>query len=76
MLVLRSAAPSPYGRKVKICAALLGLSDQIKIVEMMLYPGYTHRVGGPKIAATRNGSIIRPARSSGRWPLWRLTRRS
>jgi glutathione S-transferase len=33
MLVLRSAAPSPYGRKVKICAALLGLSDQIKIVE-------------------------------------------
>lgn len=33
MLILRSAPASPYGRKVKICAALLGLSDQIKIVE-------------------------------------------
>lgn len=33
MLILRSAPASPYGRKVKICAALLGLSEQIKIVE-------------------------------------------
>ncbi|MCO4054472.1 MAG: glutathione S-transferase family protein [Bosea sp.] len=33
MLTLRSAPASPYGRKVKICAALLGLSDQMRIVE-------------------------------------------
>ena len=33
MLILRSAPASPYGRKVKICASLLGLTDQIKIVE-------------------------------------------
>lgn len=33
MMILRSAPASPYGRKVKICAALLGLSDQITIVE-------------------------------------------
>lgn len=33
MLILRSAPASPYGRKVKICAAILGLSDRIKIVE-------------------------------------------
>jgi glutathione S-transferase len=32
MMVLRSAPPSPYGRKVKIAAALLGLSDEIKVV--------------------------------------------
>lgn len=32
MMILRSAPPSPYGRKVKICAALLGLSDKIKVV--------------------------------------------
>lgn len=31
MLVLRSSAPSPFGRKVKIAASVLGLSDQIKI---------------------------------------------
>ena len=33
MLILRSAPASPYGRKVKICASLLGLTEQIKIVE-------------------------------------------
>lgn len=33
MLILRSAPASPYGRKVKICASLLGLSEQITIVE-------------------------------------------
>ena len=33
MLILRSAPASPYGRKVKICASLLGLTDQIKIIE-------------------------------------------
>lgn len=31
MLVLRSAPPSPFGRKVKIAAALLGLSDRIRV---------------------------------------------
>jgi glutathione S-transferase len=33
MMILRSAPASPYGRKVKISASLLGLSDQIKVVE-------------------------------------------
>jgi glutathione S-transferase len=32
MLVLRSSAASPFGRKVKIAAALLGLKDRIKVV--------------------------------------------
>ncbi len=31
MLILRSSPPSPFGRKVKIAAAVLGLSDRIKI---------------------------------------------
>ena len=31
MLVLRSAPPSPFGRKVKIAASLLGLSDRITV---------------------------------------------
>jgi glutathione S-transferase len=31
MLILRSSPPSPFGRKIKIAASLLGLSDQIKI---------------------------------------------
>jgi glutathione S-transferase len=31
MFVLRSSPASPFGRKVKIAAALLGLSDRIKI---------------------------------------------
>jgi glutathione S-transferase len=31
MMILRSSPPSPFGRKVKITAAILGLSDQIKI---------------------------------------------
>ncbi|MEJ1160728.1 glutathione S-transferase family protein [Prosthecomicrobium sp. N25] len=31
MLVLRSSPPSPFGRKVKIAAALLGLADRITI---------------------------------------------
>jgi len=33
MLILRSATPSPYGRKVKIAAAILGLSDRIEVVQ-------------------------------------------
>jgi glutathione S-transferase len=32
MMILRSAAPSPYGRKVKIAAALLDLIKEISIV--------------------------------------------
>lgn len=32
MMKLRSSPPSPFGRKVKIAAALLGLSDEIDIV--------------------------------------------
>lgn len=31
MLILRSSPPSPFGRKIKIAASLLGLTDQIKI---------------------------------------------
>src|SRR5918997_3912961 len=31
MLVLRSSPPSPFGRKVKIAAALLDLSDRITV---------------------------------------------
>ena len=31
MLVLRSSPASPFGRKVKISAACLGLSDRIRI---------------------------------------------
>jgi glutathione S-transferase len=32
MLVLRSSPASPFGRKVRMAAAILGLADQIKIV--------------------------------------------
>jgi glutathione S-transferase len=32
MMLLRSAPPSPFGRKVKIAAALLGLSGELTIV--------------------------------------------
>ncbi len=31
MMILRTSAPSPFGRKIKIAASLLGLTDQIKI---------------------------------------------
>ncbi|HZP79319.1 MAG TPA: glutathione S-transferase family protein [Pseudolabrys sp.] len=31
MMILRNAAPSPFGRKVRIAAALLGLSSEITI---------------------------------------------
>lgn len=33
MLILRSSPASPFGRKVKIAAALLGLSDKIQVTE-------------------------------------------
>ena len=32
MMILRSAMPSPFGRKVKLAAAILGLSERIEIV--------------------------------------------
>lgn len=32
MMVLRSAPPSPFARKVRIAAAMLGMSDRIEIV--------------------------------------------
>lgn len=32
MLILRSSPPSPFGRKVKIAAAVLGLSGRIEVV--------------------------------------------
>lgn len=31
MIILRSSPPSPFGRKVKIAAAVLGLSDRIEV---------------------------------------------
>ena len=31
-MILRSAPPSPFGRKVQIAASVLGLSDRIAIV--------------------------------------------
>jgi len=33
MLVLRSSPASPFGRKVKLSAAILGLSDRIQVVD-------------------------------------------
>src|SRR5579872_900961 len=32
LLVLRSSPPSPFGRKIVIAAAILGLSDRLKVV--------------------------------------------
>jgi glutathione S-transferase len=32
MMILRSAPPSPFGRKVKIAAALLGLTGEINVI--------------------------------------------
>jgi glutathione S-transferase len=32
MMILRSSSPSPFGRKVKIAAAILGLSAKIEVV--------------------------------------------
>jgi glutathione S-transferase len=33
MMILRSSPPSPFGRKVKIAAAVLGLSERIEVVK-------------------------------------------
>ena len=35
MLTLRSSPASPFGRKVKISAALLGLTDRIAVTEAL-----------------------------------------
>ena len=32
MMILRSAMPSPFGRKVKLAASILGLSDRMEVV--------------------------------------------
>jgi glutathione S-transferase len=48
MLTLRSSAASPFGRKVKVAAALLGLRDRISIVMAdTLDPGDTLREQNP-----------------------------
>jgi glutathione S-transferase len=52
MLILLSAPPSPFGRKVKIAAALLGLSDRIKIE-----PTDTNKAEGPLRAQNPLGKI-------------------
>src|SRR5688500_9663662 len=31
MMILRSVPPSPFGRKIKIAASILGLDDDIKV---------------------------------------------
>ena len=33
MMILRSSPASPFGRKVRIAAALLGLADRITLVQ-------------------------------------------
>ncbi len=33
MMILRSSPPSPFGRKVKIAASLVGLHDEIEVVK-------------------------------------------
>ena len=48
MLILRSSPASPFGRKVKIAAALLGLADRVKVVEAdTLDPNDTLRQQNP-----------------------------
>jgi glutathione S-transferase len=49
---LLSSPPSPYGRKVKIAAALLGLADRITVE-----PTDTNRAEGPLRAANPLGKI-------------------
>jgi glutathione S-transferase len=33
MMILRSSPPSPFGRKVKVAAAILGLAERIRVVQ-------------------------------------------
>ena len=48
MMILRSAPPSPYGRKVKLAASVLGLMDQITVdVADTINPDDTIRTQNP-----------------------------
>jgi glutathione S-transferase len=67
MLVLRSSPASPFGRKVKIAASLLGLKDRIEIVEAdTMNPQDTLRQQNPlgKIPALvlENGEVLYDSR--------------
>ena len=67
MLVLRSSPASPFGRKVKLTAAILGLSDRIEIVEAdTLNPEDSIRQQNPlgKIPALilENGDVLYDSR--------------
>src|ERR671921_770768 len=66
-LVLRSSPASPFGRKVKIAASLLGLKDRIEIVEAdTMNPQDTLRQQNPlgKIPALvlENGEVLYDSR--------------
>ncbi|MCG7391873.1 glutathione S-transferase family protein [Microvirga sp. ACRRW] len=67
MLVLRSSPASPFGRKVKIAASLLGLSERIQIVDAeTLNPEDSLRQQNPlgKIPALilENGEVLYDSR--------------
>jgi glutathione S-transferase len=67
MLILRSSPASPFGRKVKISAALLGLSDRIQVTEAdTMNPADTLRQQNPlgKIPALvlENGEALYDSR--------------
>lgn len=48
MMILRSSPPSPFGRKVKIAASMLGLFEQLEIVATdTMDPGDTIRSQNP-----------------------------
>src|SRR5665647_3517834 len=48
MMILRNSPPSPFGRKVRIAADLLGLADQIEVREVDLNdPADSIRVQNP-----------------------------
>lgn len=67
MLVLRSSAASPFGRKVKLSASVLGLTDRIQIVDAdTLNPEDSIRQQNPlgKIPALilENGDVLYDSR--------------
>jgi glutathione S-transferase len=67
MFVLRSSPASPFGRKVKIAASLLGLSDRIQIVEAdTLNPEDTLRQQNPlgkiPVLILENGEVLYDSR--------------
>ena len=67
MLVLRSSSASPFGRKVKLTASILGLSDRIQIVDAdTLNPEDSIRQQNPlgKIPALilENGDVLYDSR--------------